>query len=49
MLLASRQVVAYVRGVLILGGLSLDGGRRHLQVVLPMVGGPADIDTRERH
>jgi hypothetical protein len=36
-LLASEQVVADVAGVLFLGELSLDGGLRHLQGVLPMV------------
>ena len=36
-LLASGQVQADVSGVLFLGELSLDGGLRHLQGVLPMV------------
>ncbi|MDP8924295.1 MAG: ATP-binding protein [Chloroflexota bacterium] len=37
-LLASDQVTADVANVLFLGELSLDGGLRHLQGVLPMVG-----------
>jgi magnesium chelatase family protein len=43
-LLASEQIVADVASVLFLGELSLDGGLRHLQGVLPMVA-PARYDA----
>ncbi len=47
-LLASDQVTADVANVLFLGELSLDGGLRHLQGVLPMVGGPVLVQTLGR-